>query len=559
MSDIRFLPLGGQDERNKNCYVIKIDDDIFIFDCGVKMPVNVKYGISAITPDFNVLKKDANKIKGVFIGYPTHSNYGGIVHLLDKIGYDVPIYCPHIGKIIIETFLEKRYWSHNRKFNLKFNIVEPFSPIILNKTEIVPFSISNSVPGSLGWIIKTQNGCIVFIDDFIISNDRSRIFQSQLNKIDHIVRNNVLALIPGMGIVDRNKGFTSPNYKNIDFYQKVVANAKGRIFVACVDSDVNTIINLANIAKNSGRPFSIYSNTFMNVFSNIVKQKLINIKGLQCLQISDINNSNNAIVIISSNQEQLFKNLLSATNKQNSNIIFNSTDTFVLGTQIVPGYEGLAADLLDQLSKIDLDIAVLPKTVLPMSASAEDQKFLLDKLSPRYVFPIQGLYKSFVKYREASAQTWTKPDQVIFLDNGEEACIENGNLNKKYNNIKLQECSINQAGFDDSSSSIIYEREKLSEAGTIAITIFFNKEKQMFIDKINYQVFGIVSNTYKNNEAISEIINCFKKSLPNCFVPNKKNIIDHKSSKKMMKKMVMKLFEKSFDKRPVVLITIIEC
>ena len=44
MSKISLLPLGGQDERNKNSFIVKIDNDVMIFNCGGKIPVNSLYG-----------------------------------------------------------------------------------------------------------------------------------------------------------------------------------------------------------------------------------------------------------------------------------------------------------------------------------------------------------------------------------------------------------------------------------------------------------------------------------------------------------------------------------
>mgnify|MGYP001856308135 FL=1 len=35
MEKVRIFGLGGLDEMGKNNYVVEINDDIFVFDCGV--------------------------------------------------------------------------------------------------------------------------------------------------------------------------------------------------------------------------------------------------------------------------------------------------------------------------------------------------------------------------------------------------------------------------------------------------------------------------------------------------------------------------------------------
>lgn len=561
MAHISFLPLGGQDERNKNSYVLKINDDTLVFDCGVKVPINSLYGVNMIAPDYSPLAEDEsnNKVKGIFIGYPSFYNHASLILLLQKIGFDTPIYCTEVGKIIIETYLEKKHWGIYKNHTFNFKIVQPLKSFHVGKTEIVPFSICDSIPGSVGWIIKTSDGSIVFIDEFMVSNDRSKIFTSQLSKVDYLTRHNVLALIPCLGNAGKNKSFTTPSHKNTAFYQSVIKKAKGRVLIGCNDSDAYTIINLAKIAKNNNRPFSIYSNTFMNVFSNIVKHKLINIKGLNCVQISEINDRDNAIVVIAATHEQLFKKLMLIADNQIQSIEPKSSDTFILGTQLVPGYEGHAAQLLDKLSKLDIESFVLPKTIMSMSASDEDHKYLLDKLNPKYVFPIQGLYKSVIKFQEDVNQTRVKLEQVHFIDNGEEITIINGELQKRKTHFKLTEKYIGNNGNDDTSASILFERQKLSEAGVVTVTLFVDKASQQFIDKINYETYGIVSKLTSNQEIIQNIMKDFKLQIPNLTViDHKNNKINHKETKIFFKKLLMKLFEKKFDKRPVVLASIVE-
>ena len=559
MSKISLLPLGGQDERNKNSFVVKVDNDVMVFNCGGKIPVNSLYGVNIIIPDYSSFLNEKDKIKGIFIGFPTFENHASLLSLLQIVGIKTPIYCTEIGKIIIETFLEKKYWGNSKNIKLNINVVYPLRPFMVGKSEITPFLISNSIPGSVGWVVKTNDGSIVLMDEFIINNDRSRIFNSQISKIDGITKHKTLALLTSLGSVGKNKNFTTPNHKNISFYQSVIKKSPGRVFVACNDSDIYTILNLAQIAKSLGRPFSIYSNTFMNVFSNIVKNKLINPRGLNCIQISEINNSPNAIVVISVTHEQLFKKLSLIVDNQINSMILNENDIFILGTQLVPGYEGHGAQLLDKLSKKNIVSYTLPKTILPMMASDEDQKYTLDKLNPKYVFPMQGLYKSFVKYEMSAAETWVKPEQIFFLDNGEEITIENGEIDPKKKTYKLVEKYISNNGIEEANNSILFERQKLSDSGVVFLTLFIDKESQKFINKINYQTYGIITKIESNDKMINEIMDNFKLQILNYVILDEKTgKINHKETKVMFKKIISKMFEKKFDKRPIVLTSIIE-
>ena len=61
MSKIKIFGLGGLSENGKNSYVIDIDDNIFVFDCGLKYANSNLLGIDYIMPDFSYLTKNKKK------------------------------------------------------------------------------------------------------------------------------------------------------------------------------------------------------------------------------------------------------------------------------------------------------------------------------------------------------------------------------------------------------------------------------------------------------------------------------------------------------------------
>ncbi len=557
MSNISLLPLGGQDERGKNCFVLEINDSIFVFDVGIKVPINGKLGVSMITPDFDYLAKNSNKIKGIFIGYPYSNNYAGLPFLLQKIKPNTPIYCSKIGKVIIETYYEK---SANKFSKRNVYEVNEFQKLEFNDVSIIPLKICNSILDSLGWIIKTKDdGSLIYLDDFMINNDKTNIFEDHLEKINSITNGNNLALIPSVGNVGNNKNFTTPNHKNLEFYESIISNSSGRVFVAINDQDSYTVINLANIAKAKKRPFCVYGLTFMNVFSYAIKNHMLNTKGLICLKISEICNSNNAIVVISSMQDNLFKLLFSIVSGLNNSIKLTNNDTFVLGTQLINGYEGHGARLMDELNRLDVNAITIPRSYLPMCASDEDHKSLIDLLEPKYIFPIQGYYKYMVKFQSVVNQTKISLDNVYYLDNGEKIKIIDGQINEKKEIIKLSENYIGNVGSIDVGSTVISERKQLADSGIIFLTIALDSNSNNFLNFLNVDSYGALTDDNNSKILLEDVISQFKENIVNCIIYDKsKNKIDTKETKTILKKFFSKLYEKKFNKRPIVLPSIIE-
>ena len=85
MSKIRLFSLGGLDENGKNTYIVEVDENIFIFDCGLKYANENLYGIDYIIPDFDYLIKNKDRIKGLFITHGHNENMGAVDDLIKLI------------------------------------------------------------------------------------------------------------------------------------------------------------------------------------------------------------------------------------------------------------------------------------------------------------------------------------------------------------------------------------------------------------------------------------------------------------------------------------------
>ena len=91
MSKIKIFSLGGLNENGKNMYVVNVDKDIFVFDAGLKYDNDLNLGIDYIIPNFDYLKKNKKRIKGIFLTHGHEGNMGAVPDILEKIP-EVPVY-----------------------------------------------------------------------------------------------------------------------------------------------------------------------------------------------------------------------------------------------------------------------------------------------------------------------------------------------------------------------------------------------------------------------------------------------------------------------------------
>ena len=76
MSKIKMFALGGLNELGKNMYVIEVDKDIFVFDAGLKYADDSMLGVDYIIPNYDYLKENSKRIKGIFITHGHEKQMG---------------------------------------------------------------------------------------------------------------------------------------------------------------------------------------------------------------------------------------------------------------------------------------------------------------------------------------------------------------------------------------------------------------------------------------------------------------------------------------------------
>ena len=91
MSKIKIFALGGLNENGKNMYVVNVDEDIFVFDAGLKYDNDINLGIDYIIPNIDYLIENRKNIKGLFLTHGHEGNMGATPDILEKLP-EVPVY-----------------------------------------------------------------------------------------------------------------------------------------------------------------------------------------------------------------------------------------------------------------------------------------------------------------------------------------------------------------------------------------------------------------------------------------------------------------------------------
>ena len=555
MTELYFLPLAGQDEYGGGCFALIINDDIFIFDAGAKKPFQNALGVKRVLPDTNWLELNKEKVKGVLIGNPSSLTTDGLLHLVNKINPKLPVYVTELGKMFIEPNFSHEIHKCDSNFSFNFHIINPRGPFYVAYHKIIPFTTFSGVPLSVGFIIKDNDGDVIIINDFILNNDYSKLYINSLSELP-LLAHNVKLLIVSAGNVSNSIGFTTPNFKIENFILNSLQNSHGRVIICFYEDQLYYLYALAKMARQLHRTFIIYSMASVNVFAASIKMKLFNSNNLITLPIAEINNSDNSIIAVVNKVSELYGTLKSIIAESDKHLIAKKDDLFLLCTGRVPGVEKIEADIIDDYTKAEIPMIKMPSEILPIKASAEDQKYLIRLVKPRHVIPINGLYKDFVNYRDAISATGINPDLVHIVYNGEVF-----NLNKpndKMEHVALTEKYVDNLMFDNEVDyPILFERERMSTDGFAQLIVLFSivKDKVILV-KSDLNLVGVVDKSFLESIKYKDILNLLWEKIKTYFSTLNSKDYDNKEMKNSLKKITDKFLEKQLNKKPLLLVII---
>ncbi|MEG2198388.1 MAG: ribonuclease J [Malacoplasma sp.] len=558
MSKIDFFSLGGLDEKDKACYVLEIDNSIYVFNMGICIPTDNKGGIRKIIPDLSWLIDNKNRIKCIFSGYPSKNNIGSLEYFYNDFK-NIPIYSSELGVQIISSYFNKKNMNRiDENFNLNLFPMKPLERVKIGNIFVTAFRVSSSIAESLGFILHTDDGDIVYIDEFIFYNDKTTLFVNDYDKLFTLIQKDVLLLIVGVGNSSKFTGFTSPNHITRNFYLNAISKLNdSRLIVAIYDHDIHSFDTLATIATEKQIPIIIYNPIFFNVFSAMVNQKLLVANSLPLLPIQKINELKKGIVVLSASFDKLFVKLNSITKDEDEILKLKESDHFILGTRSISGFEKKEADVMDKFSIIDIDSVKLPKNFIDMRASSEDHKFLIKILKPKYIIPTLGLYYEMVKYEQVVAEMGFDTNNIFSLYNGEVLELVNGKRIKEHlPHIDTGDKFVGSQGLLMEGNNILMERKMMAENGIIFFSILSKNNNSESKDTCDWQDIGVFSNDLQNIEKRlqmkNETLSFYAKSIVD---PNL--VSDQKTLKQLIKKFIAKQVEKFCYKTPIVIVSII--
>ena len=468
MSKIRIFALGGLNDNGKNMYVVEVNEDIFVFDAGLKYADDKMLGVDYIIPNFDYLKENVKRIKGIFVTHGHEMQMGAISHILKELP-ELKIFGTEFTLDVIRQELEEDNINTKNLIELK-----PHKKVSFGENSIFPISLTHSIPGNVGYVLYTNDGAIFYTGNFAFDSTMRGDYKTDIGKLAYVGKQGVLCLLSESEYAWR-PGYTSPQHRMASAFSEILTKTEGRLLFNLYDSQLNRIQELLFELEKTDRKVIIMGKTLETLINNCIDKGYIEFDKTRFSSIHNVNDDNVA-VIISDDREKPFTNIKRIVRGSDKFIKLTKQDTVVFASQVYDGMEKTATDVYDSISKLECNLVILSsKKYLSLHASSEDLLLMLDLMQPKYYFPVSGEYRYQVANKDLAKIYGMDENNILLKLNGQVITFVDGNLVDTEESIKVDDILIDGKAVGDIGEAVIKDREALADNGIVIVTATIDK------------------------------------------------------------------------------------
>jgi ribonuclease J len=421
---VRIVPLGGVEEIGRNMTAIEIGDDIFVLDAGFAFSEEDTPGIDYILPNTGYLEERRDKIRGLLIGHGHLDHIGGVPYIIDRIGNPI-IYTRRLtGKMI-----QRRQEEFAQTVPVQVREVEKDEVVKLGNHTIRFFGVTHTVPDSMGIIIETKWGDIVYTGDIKLTHLEGVPSEEEEREFSIFKDRKVLCLLMDSTNVWQ-PGWSLPESVVYKTLEEIVKNQKGRMIIGMFASHLERLIRVVHFAEKYGKKVVIDGRSMRTNIEIARELGLIKYKDDTVVAVENMGDyaPERLIILATGAQGDEFASLARIGNKSHKHIRLQPSDTVVLSSSVIPGNERAVQKLKDNLSRQGAHIITYHASDVHASGhgNREEAAWIHKQIKPKFFIPVHGYHYMLRVHADLAVEMGVDPKNVCIPENSAVIEITNG-------------------------------------------------------------------------------------------------------------------------------------
>ena len=479
LSKIKVIPFGGVRENGKNMYAVEVNEQIFILDCGLKYPENELMGIDVVIPDWSYLKDHADQIAGVFLTQGHADSIGALPYFL--MDFRVPVFG---SKLTVE--LAKLAVKNNKqvkKFN-DFHVVDPNTEIDFDDVTVTFFSTTHIIPQTLGVVLHTDEGNIVYTGDFKFDQTARDDYKTDLSQLAKIGDEGVILLMSdsaGAAITG-----ASTREKDIaEYIRDTFENYDGRIVVGSVASNIMRVQQILDAAVATNRKVVLSGRDLEQIIDTAMDLGKIKVPDGVLISMKEANklSPEEVVILVTGRMGEPLKALNTIANGDDSNIKLGEHDLVFITTTPSYAMETMEQKVTDALYRAGADVKFIAQDLNPSGhANQNDEQLMLNFMKPKYLMPIQGEYRLLDQHAILAEEVGIPRENVFLMNKGDVLTLKDGEFYLG-DHVEVGNTMIDGIGVGDIGNIVLRDRRILSEDGIFVVVATIDRKNKKIVTR----------------------------------------------------------------------------
>ena len=480
MSQIKIVPLGGVRENGKSIYVVEVEDEIFVLDCGLKYPENEQLGIDMVIPDFSYLLENKDKIAGVFLSHGHADAIGALPYLLENVS--VPVFGTELTTELAK--LNVHEYPNTKDFK-EFHVVDEFTEIDFGHAVVSFFSTTHTIPDSIGISIKTKEGNIVYTGDFKFDQSATKPYQTDFSRLAEIGKEGVFALLSDSSNAESSSLIASENQTEEEVFD-TIRYWEGRIIVASVASNIRRVQQIFNAAFKSGRQVVLTGKDVEQIVQTAIRLGKLQLPS-EDLIITERQMKNKRpeelLILETGRMGEPLQSLQKMASKRHKSISIQEGDLIYITTTPAISVETTVAKTEDMVYRAGGTVKTISDNLYVSGHGNEnDLKLMLNLMKPKYFIPVQGEYRLLAAHADLAHEVGMSYQEIFITGRGDILEFEKGRL-RMTGSTDADNVLIDGLGVGDIGNIVLRDRKILSEDGIFIAVITINRRAKKIISK----------------------------------------------------------------------------
>lgn len=466
MSIVKIIPLGGVREEGKNLYVVEVNESIFVLDCGLAYPQDEMLGIDSVIPDFTYLEENSDRVVGIFLTHGHDDAVGGLPYLLETI--NAPVFGTELTMELM-TLVAKRQGLD--KHLDQFFTIDESTEIEFEDATVSFFKTTHTIPDSIGIVIGTDQGNIVYTGHFKFDPSVSEAYATDYRRLAEISEEGVLALLSDSNDAELPVE-NEPEKRIVEEMTDIFLDASGRVIVTCIGSNIARIQQVLDSAYASGRKVFFTGKGLYEIVDIAIKLDKISIPSKNVIgQIKNINqfDDDKVVILEAAGPGEPIRSVERMATKRHPQVQIKEGDLVYLATTPSVAMETTIAKIKDSIYRSKGRVKSITDNFKTSGhASQKDLLTMINILKPKYIIPIDGEMRMLKAHKKLARDLGYANTQVFLPDTGEVIEYRNHKM-RVTGEVPSGDVLIDGIGVGDIGNVVLRDRRILSEDGIFIV------------------------------------------------------------------------------------------